>query len=318
VLELTSAKGLELYPMKPTKTAVDVYEIVTGRMVALLEKGVIPWQKPWVAGPQSIPSNFVSKKPYRGVNVWLLLCSEFNAPYWLTYKQAGDLGGNVKKGEKGTPVVFWNWFPKKVDGKPVFKNGKAELVPFLKYYTVFNVEQTEGIKWEMPSKPIASEFTPNETADAIVGNYPNAPVIRHKGARACYSPALDIVTMPERESFKSPALYYSVLFHELTHSTGHTSRLARKEICDPINFGSDPYAREELCAEMGAAFLSAQSGFLHLTQDDSAAYLHGWLSKLKEDKKLVVTAAAQAQKACDMIMSGSVVAEEQEAETVAA
>jgi len=278
------------------ETKLDVYDIVTERMIALLEQGVCPWNKPWKSG--SIPSNFVSKKPYRGINVFLLAFTGFDCPYFVSFKQATELGGTVKKGSKGFPVVFWNWFPKRENGAPVFKNGKPEMIPFLRYYTVFNLEQCEGIKWEKPER---KDFNPIETAESYVNGMKNAPTLTHGGSRACYSPALDCVRMPAKEAFTTPEAYYATLFHELTHATGHEKRLARKGIMEIDHFGSEQYSREELVAEMGSAFLCAMSGILPSVEKNSAAYLANWLGVLKGDKKLVVTAAGQAQKAVDYI-----------------
>lgn len=287
------------------ETKLDVYDIVTARMIELLENGVCPWNKPWKSG--AVPSNFVSKKAYRGINVFLLAFTGFDCPYFVSFKQAAELGGTVKKGSKGFPVVFWNWFPKRENGAPVFKNGKPEMIPFLRYYTVFNLEQCEGIEWKKPS---ANAFSPIEMADAYVNGMKNAPEIRHGGNRACYSPSFDRVQMPNKEAFATVEGYYATLFHELTHATGHEKRLARKGIMEIDHFGSEQYSREELVAEMGSAFLCAFSGILPSTENNSAAYLANWLKALKNDKKLVVTAAGQAQKAVDYISGKEFVTEE--------
>ena len=295
----------------------DVYQIITDRMLSLLESGTVPWQKPWSAsGSEGLPRNFVSKKPYRGINPFILLCAGYSCPYWVSYRQAADLGGTVRKGEKGYPVVFWKRLPKtdKATGKPVLNGkGKPEMVLFLRYYTVFNLEQCDGIKWEKPVAPAGKVFEPLEEAARIVASMPDAPEIRHGGARACYSPALDLVQMPHKETFTDSAHYYNVLFHEMTHATGHAKRLARKGITEIEGFGSDPYAREELVAEMGAAFLSGHAGILHNTVTNSAAYLAGWIKALKGDPKLVVIAAAQAQKAADCVLGITHEAQESEA-----
>lgn len=282
----------------------DVYQIITDRMIAALETGVCPWQKPWKTSASDIlPSNYVSKKAYRGINAFILLCTQYSCPYWVSFKQAGQLGGSVRKGEKGFPVVFWTKLPKKdKSGNPVMNaKGKPEMVFFLRYYTVFNLEQCEGIAWEKPTGNVVP-FEPITEAARIVANMPDAPEIRHGGARAYYAPALDIVQMPEHETFNGAPEYYNTLFHELTHATGHGKRLDRKGITDIAAFGSDSYSREELVAEMGAAFLSGHAGILHNTAKNSAAYLAGWIKALKEDSKLLVTAAAQAQKAADYVL----------------
>lgn len=271
----------------------------------MLETGVCPWQKPWkTSAKDALPSNYVSKKAYRGINAFILLCTPYACPYWVSYKQAGELGGNVKKGEKGFPVVFWKRLPKtdKATGKPVLNSkGKPESVMFLRYYTVFNLEQCEGITWEKPVSD-GTPFEPLAEAARIVAGMPDAPEIRHGGARACYAPVTDVVQMPEQQTFNGAPEYYNTLFHELAHATGHAKRLDRKGITNIAGFGSDSYSREELVAEMGAAFLSGHAGILHVTANNSAAYLAGWIKALKEDSKLIVIAAAQAQKAADFIL----------------
>lgn len=283
---------------------LDVYQIITDRMISILESGTCPWQKPWKTSANDVlPSNFVSKKPYRGINAFLLLCVPYSCPYWVSFKQASELGGNVKKGEKGFPVVFWNWFPKRIDGKPVMKaNGKPDMVPFLRYYTVFNLEQCEGIEYVKPAPVEGTKFEPLVEAARIIEGMPNPPTLTHGGNRAYYAPSLDKVNMPEKESFVGAVEYYSTLFHEMAHSTGHKSRLARKGIEEIAAFGSETYSKEELVAEMGAAFLCGHAGIFHQTQANSAAYLASWIKALKADSKLIVTAAAQAQKAADYIL----------------
>lgn len=283
-----------------TKEKVSVYQIVTDRILALLDKGVAPWHKPWSAC--GIPhSNAISRKPYRGINAFLLSASGFGSPYWLTFKQAKEAGGNVIAGSKGLPVVFWNWVESKTERTA---DGKPKKIPFLRYYTVFNAEQVEGIEFPAVKTDRGADFKPLEEAERIAAQMPNSPRLAWGGDRAFYRPSTDSVQMPPKESFESVAAYYSTLFHELTHATGHESRLARKGVCEVAAFGSATYSREELVAEMGAAFLCAFSGIdAHVEQ--SAAYLKGWIDALKGDEKLVVTAAAQAQRASDFILGNA-------------
>jgi antirestriction protein ArdC len=281
----------------------DAYQVITDRIIAQLEKGVVPWQKPWQGGEQ-MPRNLVSGREYRGVNVFLLHAMCYESPFWLTYKQASALGGHVKKGEHACPVVFWKRLDVTDNTEPTGK----KAIPFLRYYSVFNVAQCEDIP---PDKiPVLNgsqrEHCPITEAENIVAAMPKKPEIRHGGGRACYSPSLDCVTIPKPEQFVSGQDYYSVLFHELTHSTGHASRLNRKGVSGSDGewsaFGSTPYACEELVAEMGAAFLSGHAGIVERTLDNSAAYIQSWLARLKEDRRLIVQAAAQAQKAADFIL----------------
>jgi antirestriction protein ArdC len=276
-----------------------IYQIVTDRITALLEKGVIPWQMPWTSNQQP-PQNLISRKPYRGINTLLLHSMGHASPFWLTFRQAQGLGGHVKQGEKGTPVIFWHWSD--VENKAT---GETERIPFLRYYSLFNVAQCEGIETPTTSEPVR-EHSAVEAAEQIVAGMSKRPEIQHGLNRAFYSPVKDTVGMPQPEQFKSPEHYYSVLFHELTHSTGHECRLNRKGVSRTEGkfaaFGSDKYAQEELVAEMGAAFLCGQAGIAERTVDNSAAYIASWLQRLKSDPKLVVQAAGQAQKASDWIL----------------
>ena len=272
----------------------DVYQIVTDRIIQLLESGTVPWHQPWKGGNQW-PQNLISRRTYRGINLFLLNAARYTSPFWLTFRQVQSLGGSVKKGERSFPVVFWKILEEEVEGE-------KKKIPFLRYHGVFNVAQCEGIK--VPGLPIVeSKFQPIERCEQVVAGMPKAPAIKHNAGRASYSPLLDEISLPETNLFESQEGYYSTLFHELTHSTGHLSRLNRKEITDPIRFGSDPYSREELVAEMGAAFLCGHCEIENTTITQSASYIQNWLEQLKDDRKLVVHAAAQAQKACDFILN---------------
>lgn len=282
-----------------------IYTMVTDRIVKALEEGTVPWQRPWrVEG--GVHKNLVSKKGYRGVNQFLLdltaMSAGYSSPWWMSYKQAGELGGNVKKGEKATVVVFFKPIKVKTDERD--ENGKEVLrtIPLLRYYRVFNVEQTEGIPAEKIPQVKAEdpEFTPIEQAEKVIAEMPNRPTFSHGGDRAYYMPSTDAVRLPKPEKFDAPEHYYSTAFHEFVHSTGHKSRLAR--IKDWTGFGSDPYAREELVAEMGAAMLDSVVGIENTTADNSAAYIASWIKRFQEDKKLLVQAGSKAQAAADYIL----------------
>jgi antirestriction protein ArdC len=283
-----------------------VYEIVTEKILEELESGQIPWEMPWTI---EAPKSLVSGKEYRGINTMLLGLAGFSSPYWLTYKQAIDRGGNVKKGAKGTLIVFWKWLenPRRhdaeTDSEDTAKGGRA---PLLRYYTVFNVEQCEGIDAPAPRPAVASI----DAADQIIAGYQNPPAIA-RGAQAAYSIVSDVVTMPAPECFEKSDEYYSVFFHELTHSTRHTSRLNRGE-GKSNKFGGEEYSKEELVAEMGAAMLCAKAGITS-TVRHSAGYIQNWIQALKNDTRMVVLAAAQAQKAADHILGPAVEAIELDA-----
>lgn len=274
------------------------YQIITDRVIELLERGVIPWKMPWSTRNDSAPRNLVSGKQYRGLNLLVLNSLGFQTPYFVTFNQAQAKGGTIRKGERGFPVVFWK-FLEHVDKE----TGEKSQVPFLRYYTVFNLTQTEGIELPTPAAPQPENvFEPIEAAQTIVSGMPDAPPVRHGQGRAFYRPAMDFVGMPSPEEFTTPEEYYSTLFHELVHATGHERRCNRKGITGVINFGSEIYAQEELVAEMGAAFLCGESGLTPAVIENQAAYIQGWLTKLKNDPKCLVQAAGQAQKAADFIL----------------
>ena len=276
-----------------------VYDIVIDRIVKQLEAGIVPWRRPW-GGPDHAPRNAASRKFYRGVNVFLLATASYDASDWLTFRQANLWGGHVRKGERGWPVVFWS-VRETIDPA----TGQKDRQFILRQYTVFNVEQCDGLPAVL-TQPAAPQidFQPIAECERIVAGLPaNRPAVEHGGTRACYSPSLDRVQMPKPERFESAEAYYSVLFHELTHATGHPSRLNRPGITDVAPFGSPVYSREELVAEMGAAFLCGQAGIdAPALEVNQAAYLAGWLRQLRGDSRLVVQAAAQAQKAADWIL----------------
>ncbi len=272
----------------------DIYQIVTDRIVSALEKGVCPWRRPWSTLAIS-PFNYDSQTRYKGVNWFLLTVLGYELPYFLTYKQVTDLNGTVKKGSKGIPVVFW----KMMEKQPTKEGEKVKKVPLLRYYTVFNASQIEGIEFPAVNNRTGTEFNPVAIAEAVVAGWTGKPVIEHGYRQACYIPAQDVVRMPSPGSFDSPSAYYSTLFHELGHATGATNRLDRDM---SGNFGSESYSREELVAEMTSAFLCAHCGIDNAVIEQQAAYLDNWLKALKADPKLVVTAATQAQRAATLIL----------------
>jgi len=276
--------------------STQAYDRITGHIIALLEQGTVPWRKPWKAST-SWPRNLVSNKPYRGINVLLLLGMRYESPLWLTFRQAIMLGGTVKKGEKATPVVFW----KRLTVEEEDTSDKRHI-PLLRYYHVFNVAQCEGLKNGHAVAPHSDVSAVSTRPEDIVANMPQRPLIKDGFTHAFYSPHEDYVGMPARERFTRNEEFYSSLFHELVHSTGHRTRLNRSTVTEQEGFGSDPYCKEELVAEIGAAFLSGHAEIADRTIDNSAAYVSEWLKRLKDDRKLVVLASAQAQRAADFIL----------------
>jgi antirestriction protein ArdC len=279
----------------PPKSNASVYEIITNQILADLEKGEVPWRKPWHSLP---PANLISKKPYRGINVFLLGFAGYGSQFWLTFNQAKQLGGNIRKGQHGTKVIFWKCKTRETESA----DGEIEerRSAFLRYYTVFNLEQTEGLSALLTLPPAF----PIESAEEIVKAMPNPPAFE-QDSRAAYIPSKDTVTMPSRMAFQSQAEYYSTLFHELAHSTGHAKRLGREGIEKIQPFGSEDYSKEELVAEMGSAMLCGVAGIEQATIGNSAAYLRGWINRLKADSRLVIAAARAAQEAADYIRGES-------------
>lgn len=275
---------------------IDVYELVTSRIIELLEKGVVPWQQPWTEA--GLPQNLLTKKPYAGINVWILASLGYERNYFLTFKQVKDLGGSVKIGEKSCPVVFWKWSEKE---DPTSKAPRK--VSMIRYYSVFNIEQcTDLPELKIPAF-IPKENNPIETCDAIVKAMPKPPKIQHIDMEAYYSPVFDYVNMPKISTFINSESYYGTLFHELIHSTGHQSRLNRKELVQTAEFGTVAYSMEELVAELGACYLKSFTGIVNDNFKNNASYIYNWLLRLKKDKRLIVLSAAKAQRAVDFILN---------------
>lgn len=273
---------------------MNVYEIVTEQIISQLEKGVVPWHKPWAS--EGLPCNLVTGKPYRGINVFLLAMQRRASKYWMTYKQATALGGHVRAGEKASVVTFWKIGESK-EINP--KTGKKSKTFILRYYNVFNASQIDGIE----SLGLGKGDNVNPDIDAcekIVAEMQNAPK-REASDAAWYRPSTDTVGMPDRSKFESAETFYATLFHELMHSTGHESRVGRDGIQKIDFFGTDSYSKEELIAELGASMLCGVTGIAPKVIGNSASYLNYWVKALKGDSKLLVSAASQAQKAADYI-----------------
>lgn len=288
-------------------TQLDVYEMVTNPIIELLETGTIPWQKPWTEA--GVPMNLISKRAYRGINLWLLLSLNYERNLFLTWDQLKKIGGSVNKDQHGHIVVFWKNVKKQPEELDSEK--KPKMIPMLRYYKVFNIEQCKDIPKDMIPELFKEETDPIAECEGIINGMQNAPVIRHKEQKAFYHIAEDYINMPKKKSFKNSEAYYSTLFHELVHSTGSEKRLGRKTITEMNEFGSEAYSIEELIAELGAAYLSSLSGILNKEIQNTVAYIDGWLGKLRNDKRFIVQASGQAQRAVDCIMNVSVSKEEQ-------
>lgn len=282
----------------------DIYSRITGSIIEQLEQGTRPWAKPWnaehLAGRITRPLR-ASGKPYRGINVVMLWMAAslkgYSAPIWMTYRQASELGGQVRKGEQGTAVAYADKF-RKTETADSGEEIEREIF-FMKHYTVFNVEQVDGLPahFHATAAPQISPLEKRQQAEAFFAAL--GADVRHGGNRAFYAMEPDFVQMPPFESFKDAESYYATLGHECIHWTRHPSRLARE--FGRKRWGDEGYAQEELVAEMGAAFLAADLGLYLEPREDHAAYIASWLEVLKRDKKAVFIAASHAQRALDFL-----------------
>jgi antirestriction protein ArdC len=258
------------------RTSRSVYDIITARIVAELERGVVPWRRPWSA---KLPVNLISQKAYRGLNVLTLGSQGYPSRFWLTFNQATKLGGRIRRGEHASPVIYWNIGEER---EYTTRDGETRASkPFLlRYSNVFNMSQTEGIN--LPESALQETRTNNpiEECERIVAGMPNRPVVEPSD-KAWYAPARDVVGMP---------------------SIGHKSRVGREGFESIQSFGSESYSREELVAEVGAAMLCGVTGIENRTIENSAAYLRTWIDRLKSDSRLIVGASSAAQKAADYIL----------------
>ena len=274
---------------------MDIYQEVTDRIIAQLDQGVIPWHKPWIASSNAQSISHVTGKPYSLLNQMIL----GRPGEYLTFKQCEAEGGKIRKGEKSSMVVFWKFIEQEDE-----ETHEKKQVPFLRYYNVFHIDQCEGIKAKH-AKPLYHPAQPDVIADQIIAHYlqTSGVTLHHQeGDRAFYRPSTDSVTLPLLAQFKNTAEYYSTAFHELTHSTGHESRLNR--LSKTAFFGSEAYSKEELIAEIGAAALTNHVGLETASSfRNSAAYIQNWLSVLQNDKRFIISAAGKAEKAVDLILN---------------
>lgn len=278
----------------------DIYSQVNDRILAALEKGVIPWRRPWNG---QLSTNYDSGREYRGVNILTLCLAEmvygYSSPFWLTYRQAQKHGGHIKKGERATYIVFSDKRIKEIEKE----DGSKELKTWhlIRSFPVFNWEQTEGV----PRKEAGPALDPDrdlvEVCNYILDKMPYPPSYRESGSRACYMPREDLVNLPPMAAFKTTEGYAATKFHEYAHSTGHKSRLNRPGIMDVASFGGEKYSFEELIAELTSAYLCARLG-IDNTLENSAAYIQNWLGVLRNDKTMLLKASGKATAAADYIL----------------
>ncbi len=273
---------------------MDIYAEITNRMIAEMEQGIIPWRKPWMASGTAI--SHTTGKPYSLLNQLLL----GRSGEYITFKQVKDEGGKVRQGEKSHMVVFWKWLEKKDE-----KTDEVNRFPILKYYNVFHIDQCEGIKPKY-LKENPTPANPDETAEKIVNTYVEREHIKlehREGDSAFYNPRADMIVLPLLKQFTATVEYYGTAFHEMVHSTGHEKRLKRLDAT--ANFGKEEYSKEELVAEIGSAALLNRAG-LETPESfrNNTAYVQNWLKALKNDKRVIVSAAGKADKAVTYILEG--------------
>lgn len=289
----------------------DIFQAVTDRIIAGLEQGVVPWQNPIREGYPMMPSNLVSGKAYSGSNALLLSMNDYSVPFYATFNQIKNLGGKVKEGELSTEIIFWDIrVTNKVTKEPISqdvylalpKDQKLNYLvrPYGRFYSIFNVAQTDGLEIPKPMRELPLNQKMELCEQTVIG-YSNKPEITFKPGIACYIPSLDEVRMSELNAYKDSESFYATLYHELAHSTGHHTRLNRVGVTEPVEFGSQNYSREELVAEITASFLCAHTQIENKVINNSVAYLNSWISKLSDDKYLIVKAASEAQKAYNLI-----------------
>lgn len=280
----------------------DVKQVITDRIVALMERGTEAWKQTWkAAAAAGMPCNASTGAPYRGVNILILWaqCEEagFKSNRWMTYKQAQAVGAQVRKGEKSVSCVYFEMLKRK---EP--QQGEAEFFPMAKAFNLFNLDQMDNLPEDLQEETETDMTPPPFTHDELAEQFIEATGARieHQGNRAFYRPSTDTIVLPEPEAFITPASYYATACHELTHWTGHTSRLDR-DFSKSRRFGDETYAFEELVAELGSSFLAGHFGFIDATVENHASYLASWIKVLKNDKSAIFTAAKHASAAYEYL-----------------
>lgn len=268
------------------------YEIINNKFIEMLEKGVAPWRQPWKSRQKGLAENIISGKKYTGCNFFITNIQEFKSSKWGTFQQFKKLGGQVKKGEKGTPIIFYTQIEKEKE------DGEKESIPFAKLSYIFNLDQVEGIQIEEKQNVKLNDNESIEACENIIKNFPlGFPKAEHKEDRAFYQPCLDIINLPEIGLFSNAQEYYHTYFHEAIHATGHERRLKREGVTQSNYFGSECYSKEELIAELGASYMSAHCGIDTDIIENSSSYIAGWLKVLKENPRYITQSSAKAWQA---------------------
>jgi antirestriction protein ArdC len=273
-------------------------EKINQKFIELLESGVAPWRMPWKSRSIGLATNIVSGKMYTGCNFFMTNFHEFNSSKWGTFNQFQKLGGQVRKGEKGTPIIFYSSFEKEIS------EDNKKSIPFCKLSYVFNIDQVDGITINESNQVEIKEHDPIASCEKVIENFPlGFPKAEHKQDKAFYRPSSDTINMPELGLFSSAEEYYHTYFHESIHATGHERRLGREGVKPDNYFGDSVYSKEELIAELGASYMSAHCGIDNHVIDNSASYIAGWLKVLKENPRYITSCSSQAWKAYQYLIN---------------
>ena len=279
-----------------TGTQRDVHQIISGRVIELLEKGIVPWRIPWTQA--GVPKNLITGRAYRGINTMLLASLGYERNLFLTSKQLKEIGAFIRPEEKPHLVTYWSYGDREKEPKAPEETKKPGV---LRYYTVYNIAQCAGIPEELVP-PVEPVNFPVLACEAIVKEMSLKPDIRHKDPEAYYDCLDDYINMPKQKSFVSDEVYYSVLFHELAHSTGHHTRLDRMGLVQMSEYGGNEFSQEELIAEIATGYLHSLTGITG-TFKHYAEHIEGWAGRMRCDKHLAINAATQAQRAVDFILN---------------
>lgn len=274
------------------QTQIDIHQLITDRVIELLEAGTVPWRISWREA--GLPINAVTQKPFLGVNVMLLVSLGYKRNAFLSFRQIKELGGDIKKGEKAQMVTYRKWIPK--EGDP------EKLISVLRYYYVFNISQCTKLP-DLLLPPVPQYIDPLAVCEKIVAEMPDKPNFTDIENEAYYDPGKDIINIPAIEYFLEQEAYYATLFPELVHSTGHGNRLKRKYLYAPTNSPQYHYTLEKLIAEIGGCYLQSAAGIHYNTISDMAGHIQGWQAKLRSDKRTIILASDFAQKATDYILN---------------
>lgn len=309
---MNSTSSNEANSHEPTIVRRDYRQEVTNQIVEMLEKGTAPWQKPWDAGSATIPFNPTSERNYRGGNALHLMATAarkgFTDPRWFTYRQAQENGWQVRQGEKGTQIEYWQFDDRNGSSRagssqadpdaPGPSEGTLRRAPIHRVYTVFNAQQIDGVPAHQPKQ--RNEWDVAQTGEQILQNS-GASIAHDQHDRAFYSRSQDAIHLPQKDAFRTAPDYYGTALHELAHWTGHPARLNRQTLNDSYRFGDPNYAKEELRAELTSVFLAAERGIPH-NPEQHAAYVSSWISALKNDKNEIFRAAKDAHTAADYLI----------------